>query len=163
MSRIVGQDKPSLEDLTHYGVAGMKWGVRKGPSRAEIKTARKNVRSQAREIHRESRNVRRTTKRGTSERMAGRLRVDLMKASLIDNPDRAVAAKLTRGEKFLIGSLGLGVSIATANPIGAVNAAGAIAGRSLTSRAIRKQQEKRQRQAVDAIKKGTAITVDMRS
>lgn len=26
---IVGQEKPSLEDLTHFGVKGMKWGIRK--------------------------------------------------------------------------------------------------------------------------------------
>ena len=34
-------EKPSLEDLTHYGVKGMKWGVRKAAAnRREIKSAR---------------------------------------------------------------------------------------------------------------------------
>lgn len=30
---IVGQEKPSLEDLVHFGVKGMKWGSRKQSSR----------------------------------------------------------------------------------------------------------------------------------
>lgn len=40
-------DKPSLDELIHYGVKGMKWGVRKSEpttySKAERKQAKKNV------------------------------------------------------------------------------------------------------------------------
>lgn len=28
--RMMGVEKPSLEELQHYGIRGMKWGVRKG-------------------------------------------------------------------------------------------------------------------------------------
>lgn len=43
-----GQDKSSLDDVMHFGVKGMKWGVRKArtessgrrPSQAQIKDAR---------------------------------------------------------------------------------------------------------------------------
>ena len=30
--RVVGQEKPALADLVHFGVKGMRWGTRKTPS-----------------------------------------------------------------------------------------------------------------------------------
>lgn len=49
---ILGQEKPSLDDLVHYGVKGMKWGVRKstpeGVSRSTNREARKDAREFAR-------------------------------------------------------------------------------------------------------------------
>lgn len=34
---IQGQEKPSLEDLAHFGVMGMKWGVRRGGLGSRLK------------------------------------------------------------------------------------------------------------------------------
>lgn len=33
---IVGQDKPSLDELAHYGIKGMKWGIRRGAEKSGI-------------------------------------------------------------------------------------------------------------------------------
>ena len=38
---IVGSEKPSLEDLVHFGVKGMKWGVRKQNPGLVGRTARR--------------------------------------------------------------------------------------------------------------------------
>ena len=97
MTRIEAQ-KPDLESvLSHYGVKGMQWGVRK----AAIKTARKEVRAQKKEI----REVAKT--KGVKSEEYGKLQ-----AAYLRNPDRGVAATMTRGEQIasillLGGPLGL--------------------------------------------------------
>lgn len=40
---IIGEDKPSLEDLMQFGVKGMKWGVRKERTPAEKRALAKKV------------------------------------------------------------------------------------------------------------------------
>lgn len=40
MTYIVGQDKPALTDLAHYGVKGMKWGQRMAARREKRKALR---------------------------------------------------------------------------------------------------------------------------
>lgn len=99
MTRIEAQ-KPDLESaLSHYGVKGMQWGVRK----AAIKTARKEVRAQKKEI----REVAKT--KGVKSEEYGKLQ-----AAYLRNPDRGVAATMTRGEQIavvlLTGPAGLGVN-----------------------------------------------------
>jgi len=39
MTYLVGDEKPSLEDLAHHGVKGMKWGVRTGGLRGRVRGA----------------------------------------------------------------------------------------------------------------------------
>lgn len=40
MTEIVGQEKPSLDDLAHFGVKGMKWGQRMAARRTQRRTLR---------------------------------------------------------------------------------------------------------------------------
>ena len=70
--------------LAHYGVKGMKWGVRK----ERIKNARASVRSQKKAI-------RQAKKEGHVQRMS-----DLQK-KLRNDPDRITAGYMTRGEQIV--------------------------------------------------------------
>ena len=40
MTVIVGQEKPSLQDLAHFGVKGMRWGQRMAERRTQRRTLR---------------------------------------------------------------------------------------------------------------------------
>lgn len=40
MMNVIDLEKPSLEELTHYGVKGMRWGHHKRPDTVEITNAR---------------------------------------------------------------------------------------------------------------------------
>lgn len=40
MTDIVGQEKPSLQDLAHFGVKGMRWGQRMAERRTQRRTLR---------------------------------------------------------------------------------------------------------------------------
>lgn len=41
------EDKPSLEELFHFGVKGMRWGVRKKVTTSDIKSARARQRGRS--------------------------------------------------------------------------------------------------------------------
>lgn len=62
-------EKPSLEELTHHGVPGMKWGVRKdrdsssGPTRKEARKEIAAVGKTARQTIKESRNAKTASER----------------------------------------------------------------------------------------------------
>jgi len=94
------EGRPSLEEISHSGVKGMKWGRRKsgtGPSSApnetrQIHDARDRVHAQGKAIKKQRKVVKKT----------GRGQNDLakMEISLLRNPDRVTAAKLTKGEDF---------------------------------------------------------------
>jgi hypothetical protein len=133
MTQFVGFEKPSPEEsLEHYGVLGMKWGrTRARANGTQIRAARRNVRRQAEDVLDQKDVVKAKTK-GSAERAKEQKKLDKMKSNFLDNPDRVIAARLTRGEKIVL-------AILATPPV----AAGAIAGSSAVSRAIEQRQENR--------------------
>lgn len=70
--------------LAHYGVKGMKWGVRK----ERIKAARASVRSQVKDI-------KKAGEEGRHKQMSN------LQAKLENDPDRITAMYMTRGEQLV--------------------------------------------------------------
>jgi hypothetical protein len=129
------EDKQSLEELIHFGVLGMKWGkTRTKASGAEIIDARRRleIKGQQAEL---VRSARRKTEKGSPARAKQDAKLNQMKASFLKNPDRVIAARLTRGEKAIVLMLGL---TAVAAPV----AVGAIGVSSAASRRIEFKQDK---------------------
>lgn len=128
-------EKPDLDDalLIHYGVAGMKWGHRKQGGSTDIKKARANV-SARNEKYQSDKNK---AKAITNGRARAKALKDLQKSRVTDlkNPDRVLAARMTRGEKGA--TLALGLVTGVGLPI----AIGAIAGTSGRSRRIERKQD----------------------
>jgi len=131
---IVGEDKPSLETLAHFGVLGMKWGHRRSATGSEIVDARRRIqiKQQQAELVRSSR---KSTKKGTPERAKQDVKLNQMKASFLKNPDRVIASRLTRGEKAIVVML-------AATGVGAPFAVAAIGSTSAVSRRIEFKQDK---------------------
>ncbi len=149
MTEFVGAEKPSLEELVHFGVKGMKWGQRKGPttlgsklndavrdvetglainnlgdpnhpSGKTIRDARDRVAAQKRGIRAAKKDVRKAKRRG-EDTSTGKSKISEMQASLLRNPDRITASRMTKGETA--------VSILFAQP-------GEIAGRMIKTKLI---------------------------
>jgi len=119
----VGEEKPSLEEtLAHYGVLGMKWGQsRSKATGTQIRRARRNLGTKRNEILDKRDDVKRT---GT-----GKTELAKMQADFLKNPDRAVASRMTRGEKA--------VSLILFAPAGIAS----IATTSAVSRRIERKQD----------------------
>jgi hypothetical protein len=131
---IAGQEKPSLEDLSHFGVKGMRWGVRKKVAGYEIKDARKRLGKESKAYRVERRKVDKLAK-GSTSRKLGEKKLERMHRAYLKNPDRVTAMRLTRGEKIapVLFTAPTGIGIATT--------AAAIAGTSIASRRIQYKQE----------------------
>ena len=102
MTVLMGDEKPSLEELSHHGVKGQKWGVRKDKyTSGEIQDARARVGSQVRTINRQIDKTNLST--GKQQTIEAKKLAD-MQASYLKNPDRATALRMTRGEKWVAGA-----------------------------------------------------------
>lgn len=107
MSSYIGTEKPSLEELSHYGVKGMRWGVRKKYSAADIRAARSRQKGRldefttARKAHAKSLSTNDGRKIGSTGAT-----MDAKRRALLRHPDRAVALRMTRGEKAVTAILG---------------------------------------------------------
>ncbi|SRR5213080_4290958 len=106
------QDKPDLDDtlLEHFGIKGMRWGVRKAPaagrgftlkpgrSTGEVRVARRNVRA-----------VGRASMKEKAKFVVGKSSMEKVhekKLTFLMHPDRSTAARLTRGETAALAILG---------------------------------------------------------
>lgn len=86
------EDKPSPEDVLHYGVVGMKWGKRRAKaSGKEIRSARKRLSVEQDKLFDKQDSVKKTGK--------GQRELANMTTKFLKNPDRVTAVRLTRGEK----------------------------------------------------------------
>jgi hypothetical protein len=114
-------EKPTPEQILHYGVAGMKWGQRKKATGPQIRQARKRLGSAQKELFKKQDQVKAT---GKGEKELAKMTTDFLKS-----PDRVTAIRLTRGEKIL--------SLALGGPVGVA----AIAVTSAASRHTEKKQD----------------------
>lgn len=131
---IVGQEKPSLDELAHFGVKGMKWGVRTAtPTAKQIRVARSQVLTEASRYNKAARKLKTTT--GENRK---KLEVTLNKRRqrYLNNPNRAIAARMTRGEKALSVILGL-----EAGGVGVAGSVASIATSSAISRGVAYKQK----------------------
>lgn len=107
-------------ELSHYGVKGMRWGVRRGKnqtggsgqqSRKERRKEKDSQIEKAREIVRqknielESQAFKTYTAKTEKGRMAATKAYDRMSAELVNSPEYATANKMTSREKRVVGSV----------------------------------------------------------
>lgn len=132
---IAGQEKPSLEELSlqHFGVKGMRWGVVKAktgigsaPSGRTIRKARKSVNKQERKIM--GQQIRQLGTFDKAKRADRKKNIATMKVNLLHDPDRATAARITRGEKATL------ILLNAAAPIAGTISTAAVLGASTVSR-----------------------------
>lgn len=122
-------EKPALSDLQHYGVLGMKWGrTRARASSSAIRVARTNVAKDKAAVGKAEMAVYKA--KTPKERAAAQKTHAEVTAKMLKNPDRVVAARLTRGEKA--------ASFLLLTPVGAGALIGAT---SAVSRRVERKQE----------------------
>lgn len=127
---IIGQEKPSLEDLAHFGVLGMKWGHRKAATGKDIRAARRRLNTSANKFDDQRDRVKETEK-GTKARADAKKKLEKMRSDWMKDPDRVIASRMTRGEKA--------AALIIAGPFGLIP----IAATSAISRTIERKQDKR--------------------
>jgi hypothetical protein len=107
---VIATEKPGTpEELVHYGVKGMKWGVRRNRGNRPLSPTKQFKKDfpTARERRAEILRARASVKKADVDfefapnRQA---RIDAANAYL-KNPDRATARRLTRGEKVVVALL----------------------------------------------------------
>jgi hypothetical protein len=113
-------------ELVHYGVKGMKWGVRKAVSTREVHGARARLEVKQHEYSSQKRAVRKA--KSPKAKANQKAKLNQMKVDYLKDPDRVTAARMSTGEKV--------VATLFAGPVG-VGAAGVA---SYTSRVIDARQ-----------------------
>jgi hypothetical protein len=132
---MIHDSQPTLEELRHYGVLGMKWGKSRAKATGtEIRKARRDFEGKRADYWDAQKAVRKTTKRGSAEREAGNKKTADMRLALLKDPDRVTASRLTRGEKAIYAALAV-------TGVGTAPALVALAGTSAVSRRIEKKQD----------------------
>lgn len=105
------EGEPSNE-LVHYGVKGMKWGVRKAVSTREVYGARARLQVKQNEIADQKRNVRKA--KSATAKTNQKTKLDKMKVDFLNDPDRVTASRLSTGEKVVAtifaGPVGIGAA-----------------------------------------------------
>lgn len=138
MTDIQGQQKPSLSDLAHFGVKGMKWGVRKAPTTEQIKGARRRLDKDLVDLGEQRQQIKSAKKSGDVQRVAREKKkfADMHK-SFLKNPDRPTAMRMTRGEQAAL----LAIGTVMAPGAGTVTAAVRIGAQTTASRIVEKRQK----------------------
>ena len=114
VTRIV-DEKPSLDELMHVGVLGMKWGHRKKATGKDIRSARSDVRAKSRhlvDLDAKVENAKTATAKASAE-----AKLKTAETKFLNDPNRVIATRLTRGEKaaayLLTGPVGIAAIVAT--------------------------------------------------
>lgn len=95
--------------LKHYGVLGMKWGKTRAKGDGyDIRAARTRVVADKAKLSKAKRKA--ANVKDPVQREAARAEVQKMKVDFLNNPDRVLANRLTRGEKAVGLLLGFGVA-----------------------------------------------------
>lgn len=128
-------EKPSLEELAHFGVLGMKWGRRKSATAGEIVTARKSLKAKS-SAYRKNYKKLDNYAPGSVKRKVFEKKLNEQHQAYLKDPKRAIASRMTRGEK--ISSLMLGNTTLA----GTVISVGTIAATSAASRRIEFKQDR---------------------
>ena len=126
----LGGEKPSLSDLVHYGVQGMKWGVRKSnPTSTDIHSAR--VRQAARKANANLATARLNEASAGGNKAKQKSAVKAFEKAHLDvltNEDAVTSQRMTKGEKWTIGILAgpVGLAVIGANRLDVKRAAKAV-------------------------------------
>ena len=136
---MIPTEKPGTpEELAHYGVKGMKWGVRRQTRRqanADFKKKFSTAEARRTEIMRARASVARDKANvDFAPTLAARKAANQV---YLNNPDRATALRLTRGEKVVTAIL------AGAVPPATIPIAVGVAARSQVRRNIQAQQARK--------------------
>jgi hypothetical protein len=101
---VITEEKPGTPaELVHFGVLGMKWGVRRTQGTHSFTAKNPTAAKRAAEIGRARESVQKTKSAYKAESDPGKRKQ--LKDVHLNNPDRATALRLTKGEKIVAGLL----------------------------------------------------------
>ena len=122
------------DELAHHGVLGMKWGQRQSATGSQIKSARKRLKAKTTAYRAESKKLDSMASE-SAKRKSFEDKLKKNHQAYLKDPDRVIAARMTRGEKFAA------ILMSPGGPAGALPAATVIAATSAASRRIEYKQD----------------------